>query len=171
MLLRKLWRKLLTSIKHKCMLNRLCRCSFALTKMNEFSENSLKVDYTTQMDKFSPRKDDQWISFLPTVLAVVIAIARGQVRIEIIIVDQHGYHIEVGKHNQSLKYRKISSEFIMKLNGSEYFFLNQSFCKCFSVSENIENLTSTSECIEEKTFDGLICRVHGTACFQNKCQM
>ena len=60
--------------------------------MNVFSKNGLKIDYT-----FSARKDDEWISFSPTVLAVVVAIARSKTRSERIIVHQNGSQSEVTK--------------------------------------------------------------------------
>ena len=65
--------------------------------MNVFSMNGLKIDYTARMDRFSARKEDDWISFSPTVVAVAVAISHSQTRSEKIIVHQHGSHIEVIK--------------------------------------------------------------------------
>ena len=38
----------------------------------------------------------------------------------------------------------------------------------FSVSEKSAEVTITSECIKQITFDGLTCRIYGTACFPHK---
>ena len=81
--------------------------------MNVFSKIGLKIDYTTRMDKCSARKDNEWCSFSQTVLAVVVAIVRGQTRSERIIVHQHGSHIKVitvlGNFMNSFKSKDITS--------------------------------------------------------------
>ena len=65
--------------------------------MNVFSKNGLKIDYTTRMGRFSASKDNEWISFSPTVLAVVVAIARSRIRSERVIVNEEESRIEVIK--------------------------------------------------------------------------
>ena len=46
-----------------------------------------------RMDTFSASKPDEWISFSPTDLTVVVAIARSRIKSERIIVHQYGSHI------------------------------------------------------------------------------
>ena len=65
--------------------------------MNVFSKNGLKIEYTVRMGRFSVSKDNEWISFSPTVLTVVVAIARTQTRSERVIVNEQECHIEVIK--------------------------------------------------------------------------
>ena len=65
--------------------------------MNVFSRNAFKIEYNKRMDSFSASKDNEWISFSPTVFAVIVAIARAESKSERIIVNQHGSHIEVVK--------------------------------------------------------------------------
>ena len=65
--------------------------------MNVFSKNGLKIDYTTRMGRFSASKDNEWISFSPSVLAVVVAIARSRIRSERVIVNEEESRIEVIK--------------------------------------------------------------------------
>ena len=38
----------------------------------------------------------------------------------------------------------------------------------FSVMENKRDMPFTTECVREITFEGLICRLHGTVCLPNK---
>ena len=38
----------------------------------------------------------------------------------------------------------------------------------FPVSEKNAEVSTTSECVKQTTFDGLICLVHGRECFPNK---
>ena len=49
------------------------------------------------MGRFSASKDNEWISFSPTVLAVVVAIARSRIRSERVIVNEEESRIEVIK--------------------------------------------------------------------------
>ena len=65
--------------------------------MNVFSKNGLKIDYTTRMDRFSASKDNEWISFSPTVFAIIVTIARSESKSERITVNQHGSYIEIIK--------------------------------------------------------------------------
>ena len=65
--------------------------------MNVFSKNGFKVDYTVRMDRFSASKDNEWISFSPTVLAIIVTVARSESKSERITVNQHGSHIEIIK--------------------------------------------------------------------------
>ena len=58
--------------------------------MNVFSKNGLNNNDTRRMERFSTMKDDEWISFSPNVLAVVVAIARSQTTSERIIVHNTG---------------------------------------------------------------------------------
>ena len=65
--------------------------------MNVFSKNGFKVDYTMRMDRFSASKENEWISFSPTVFAIIVTIARSESKSERITVNQHGSYIEIIK--------------------------------------------------------------------------
>ena len=65
--------------------------------MNVFSKNGFKVDYTMRMDRFSASKENEWISFSPTVFAIIVTIARSESKTERITVNQHGSYIEIIK--------------------------------------------------------------------------
>ena len=65
--------------------------------MNVFSKNGLKIEYTMRMDRFSASKDNEWISFSPTVFAIIVTIARSESKSERITVNQHGSYIEIIK--------------------------------------------------------------------------
>ena len=45
------------------------------------------------MGRFSARKDGLWIGFSPTVLTVVVFIARSQTRSKRVIVNEHGSYM------------------------------------------------------------------------------
>ena len=53
-------------------------------------------------------------------------------------------------------------ESLSSLNGYNLMFA------IYSVSKNNGDVPSTSQCTKQITFDGLIYRVHGSACFPNK---
>ena len=65
--------------------------------MNVFSKNGFKVEYTVRMDRFSASKENEWISFSPTVFAIIVTIARSESKSERITVNQHGSYIEIIK--------------------------------------------------------------------------
>ena len=65
--------------------------------MNVFYKNGLKIEYTTRMGRFCASNDNECISFSPTVLAVVVAIARSETRSERVVVNEQGSHIGVIK--------------------------------------------------------------------------
>ena len=65
--------------------------------MNVFSKNGFKVEYTVRMDRFSASKENEWISFSPTVFAIIVTIARSESKTERITVNQHGSYIEIIK--------------------------------------------------------------------------
>ena len=49
------------------------------------------------MDRFSASKENEWISFSPTVFAIIVTIARSESKSERITVNQHGSYIEIIK--------------------------------------------------------------------------
>ena len=65
--------------------------------MNVFSKNGFKVEYTVRMDRFSASKENEWISFSPTVFAIIVTITRSESKSERITVNQHGSYIEIIK--------------------------------------------------------------------------
>ena len=85
------------------MINQLCFLlvsifsSLSPFKLNLFSKNGLRIDYTVRLDRFSLSRGNEWISLSPSVLAILVTVARCKSESEIIKIQQNGSFIEIIK--------------------------------------------------------------------------